>query len=104
MDDEFSGIMKLAKGLMTLRKEAVKVNMAFYVPEVKSIVDGNSKDIRRIEHALDTLLDVAFDDDILMLFKKLCRHYYYIDPQATANYIYGYRDMWGEDSEDESTT
>jgi hypothetical protein len=35
---------------------------------------------------LDQLLDLCFDSDILLLFKKLCRYYYFIDP-----YVYHQR-------------
>jgi hypothetical protein len=31
--------------------------------------------------------------------KKLCRHYFKINPEATASYVYAYRDMWDEKSE-----
>ena len=32
-----------------------------------------------------------------MLFKKLCRYYWDIDPIATAGHINAYRDMWDSD-------
>ena len=43
------------------------------------------------------MLDFGFDDRILVLFKKLCRYYYAIDPEATASYVYSYREMWDKD-------
>jgi hypothetical protein len=46
-----------------------------------------SQDIRRIEHTLDGLLDFCFDPEVLLLYKKLCRHYYAIDPAATGDYV-----------------
>jgi hypothetical protein len=30
----------------------------------------------------------------LLLYKKLCRHYYAIDPAASAAYVHAYREMW----------
>ena len=61
--------------------------MAEYAPIVDSIVRARSRDIRHIEHTLDGLLDFCFDPEALLLYKKLCRHYYDIDPAATAEYV-----------------
>jgi len=69
-----------------------------YKPLVDDIVQSNNKDMQEIEHILDGLLGFAYDDKILLLYKKLCRHYFYIDPQSTAYYIESYQEMW--DSED----
>ena len=30
----------------------------------------------------------------MLLFKKLCCYYYTIDPVATREYVYIYKDMW----------
>jgi hypothetical protein len=76
-----------------LAGEAVILN----TPIVDSIVETNSQDIKLIEHILDSLLDLAFDKYILILFKKLCRHYYAIDPHSATEYVLAYRDMWDEE-------
>jgi hypothetical protein len=39
----------------------------------------------------------AIDPSMLDLYKKLCRYYFKIDPEATASYVYAYRDMWDEE-------
>ena len=39
----------------------------------RMLVETNSQDIKLIEHTLDNLLDLAFDEYILILFKKLSR-------------------------------
>ena len=66
-----------------------------------SIVRARSKDIRHIEHTLDGLLDFCFDPEALLLYKKLCRHYYDIDPSATAEYVHFYREMWDSEPEEQ---
>jgi hypothetical protein len=91
-------IIAFGSELQKLQKEAVLHAMAFCKPEVERIIKRKDQDKNTIEHALDTLLEVAFDENILLLLKKLCRYYYTIDPQATAKCISCYRDMW--DSED----
>jgi len=47
---------------------------------------------------LDRLLDFCFFEPMVQLFRRLCRYYYDIDPNATASYVYTYREMW--DSEE----
>jgi hypothetical protein len=65
-------------------------------------VRSGSGDVQRIEHTLDQLLDVACLPEGLALFKTLCRHYWALDPQATASYVQAYREMW--DDEDQNDT
>lgn len=65
--------------------------------QVADITRKGCKDPKRIEWLLSCMLDFGFDDRILVLFKKLCRYYYAIDPEATASYVYSYREMWDKD-------
>lgn len=92
----------LAKSIVALQKEAVRQTLSFYKPEVDRIIDSKSKDTKVIEHTLDALCEVAFDNEVLLLFKKLCRYYYDINPAATVQQIQFYREMW--DSEEENQT
>jgi hypothetical protein len=39
---------------------------------------------------------VFFDEDMLQLYKQLCRYFYAINPAITAYHIYAYRDRWDE--------
>jgi hypothetical protein len=34
---------------------------------------------------------------MLMLYRKLCRHFYGIDPSAAADYVNAYREMFDEE-------
>jgi len=68
-------------------------------PKAENIIITKSKDINAIEHTLDALCEAAFDDEVLALFKKLCRYYYDIDPQATVEQIQFYREMWDNNEE-----
>jgi hypothetical protein len=65
-----------------------------YAPIVAAILQDGSKDVAHIERTLDGLLDFAFDPEALGLYKQLCRHYFTIDPAATADYVNLYREMW----------
>lgn len=83
--------------LQTLREQAVEA----LTPVVQEMVRSGSRDIQRIEHTLDQLLDHACLPEGLALFKTLCRHYWTLDQHATASYINAYREMWdGDDQND----
>lgn len=97
-----NNINNLGKAIVTLQKETVSQTLLFWKPKAEQIIINKSRDINEIEHTLDTLCEVAFDDNVLALFKKLCRYYYDIDPVATAEHIQFYREMW--DSEEENNT
>lgn len=98
MKDEFKDIFKIAGHIKRLQQDAVRQTLAVYAPEVEQIVRLKIKDCARIEGILDRLLDVAFDDDVLKIYKKLCRHYYFINPKASVFYVQSYREMWDEES------
>jgi len=90
-------IGNLAESISDLARRAV----VEYAPVVDSIVRARSTDIHHIEHTLDGLLDFCFDPEALFLHKKLCRHYYDIDPSATAEYVNIYREMWDSEPEEQ---
>ena len=92
----------LAKSIVTLQNEAVKQTLLFWKPRAEQIIVNKSQDIDEIEHTLDALCEVAFNDEILSLFKKLCRYYYNIDPVATVEYIQFYREMWDNTKEEKN--
>ena len=67
-----------------------------YSFEVESILREQCRESQRIECLLDGMLDFCFDDEMLRLYKDLCRYYFKIDPEATVSYVYAYREMWDE--------
>jgi len=95
-------IKELGNAIVTLQREAVRQTLLYWKPEAEKIISTNSKDINAIEHTLDALCEAAFDDEVLIVFKKLCRYYYDIDPQATVEQIQFYREMWDSDNETET--
>ncbi len=92
-------IKKLGETLIDIQKEAVNQTLMLWKPKAEKIIETKSLVIDEIEHTLDALCEVAFDDEILVIFKKLCRYYYDIDPQATANQIHFYREMLDNNEE-----
>ena len=98
---DIENIKELGNAIVTLQREAVRKTLLYWKPEAERIINEKSKDINVIEHTLDALCEAAFDDEVLVVFKKLCRYYYDIDPQATAEHIKFYREMW-DNEKDES--
>ena len=70
-----------------------------YSFEVETILQDQCRDPQLIERLLDGMLDFCFDDGMLRLYKKLCRYYFKLDPEATASYVYAYREMWDEEED-----
>ena len=83
-------IKAIAVQLQQLQKQAYIV----YEPLVTNLIAQQVKDNSQIEHLLDGILDFCGDRQMLMLYKKLCRYYWDINPQATADYINFYKEMW----------
>jgi len=96
MDDLVNRIGELARDMQDLAQVAVKQ----YSAEVEAILKVQSCDSGRIERCLDGILDFCFDDEMLVLYKKLCRYYYDIAPEATVSYVNFYREMWDEQEPD----
>lgn len=92
-DARFNGIIGFARELQHLQQRAAQD----YKAVVDDILLTQSRDIQRIEHTLDHLLDFCGYEPVLHLYKKLCRHYWGIDPAATADYINAYREYWDSD-------
>jgi len=85
------------KDLIVVQQNLARQAFTEYSVLVDKIVVSKTTDQNRIEHTLDGILDFCFDADMLLLFKKLCRYYFTINPLATASYINIYREMWDND-------
>jgi hypothetical protein len=82
--------MPLIEQLQALHRQAYRQ----YLPEVNALIKNNIKDDNTIQALLDRLLDFCGEEQMLLLFKKLCRYYWDINPQATAEYINIYRELF----------
>lgn len=95
-DDATEAIFKLAGSIRDLQADAERA----YRPIIDAIVRAGSRDFRHIERTLDGLLGFCGHEPVLQMYKKLCRHYWGIDPTATAEYVHAYRRLWDGDQED----
>ena len=83
-------IIALARGVRDLQEQAWQQ----YRPVVDQILRTGSRDAAHIERTLDGLLDFCGFQPVLAMYRQLCRHYWTIDPAATAEYIRAYRERW----------
>ncbi len=95
---QLAEVMRLTAEVQRLREQGIEA----LAPVVQDLVRSASRDVQRIEHTLDQLLDVACLPEGLALFKTLCRHYWTLDPQATADYVQAYREMWDDVAQGDS--
>ena len=92
--DLFDNIAELAKSVTHLYVMALRE----HTPEIDRIIRTDDRSATRIEQQLEALLDFGDDPQIRELYRRLCRHYWTIDPTATAEYVYLYRDLWDEEA------
>jgi len=92
-DDAMQAISILAGSMRELQQRAAQL----YLPVVDDILRTRSRDAQHIEHTLDRLLDFCGHEPVLRMYKKLCRHYWDIDPAAAAYYVNAYREYWDSD-------
>ena len=97
-EELFDSLKALGGSISALQQQAVQE----YTPVVEQIIISRSRDEKHIEHTLDGLLDFCGHDSVLQLFKSLCRHYYDFAPQAAAEYVRFYREMWDSADKEES--
>ncbi|MHC4887615.1 MAG: hypothetical protein ACYTGH_21260 [Planctomycetota bacterium] len=64
--------------------------------EVDGLIARGCTDQKEIERLLDSLLDLCFHDEMLPLYKRLCRYTLPLNPKATADYVQFYREMYEE--------
>jgi hypothetical protein len=82
--------------LVVTRQQLARQAEQQYSFEVESILRDQCREPQCIECLLDGMLDFCFDDEMLRLYKDLCRYYFKINQGATVSYVYAYREMWGE--------
>jgi hypothetical protein len=86
-------IQNLAQQLKTLANQAIPL----YTQKVEDIINNKIQDHNHIELTFDYLLDYCYDDEMLLLYKKLARYYFKINPVGTANYINYYRERYEDE-------
>ena len=87
-------IYQIAEQIVEIHQKACE----FYLPLVEGVCSRIvSED--ELSHLLDYLLDFAYDEKILGLYKKVCRKYLYVYPRCIKSYIEAYWEMWEDEGE-----
>jgi len=76
-------------------KELSKVAVIHYGSIVDDILNKEITDKQEIARVMDGMLDFCQFDDMLLLFKRLCRELYPQHPQLVQDYISYYREIAG---------
>lgn len=92
-EDDLNGFKELAESIQKITEEAFII----YETKVDRICRNKVKGEKEIERIIEVLLDYCYDDKMLLLFKKICRYYYEINPSVTYEYIMIYRDLWDDE-------
>lgn len=93
MTEEELGFKELAESINKITKDAFII----YEEQVDRIYRNKVKDEKEIERVIDGLLEYCYDEKMLLLFKRICRYYYEINPAVTSEYVNIYRDLWDEE-------
>lgn len=86
-------ITKLIEGQNQLAQDAYKQ----YEPLVNQIMASQYKDVNHICYTMDCMLDFCFDDQMLLLYRHLCKYLCTIDENAAISYVDAYRERWDEE-------
>lgn len=93
-DEEYKEFVKeIASHIRALNDMAVRE----YTPLVDDICSRVASR-NEVEGMLDYLFDFAGNDKILLLYRRVCRHYFQIYPESIAWYIMEYRKEYDRES------
>lgn len=92
-EDFKNGFQEMAKALSELQDRAVEA----YRPIVDDICNRIAKE-DEVEHLLTWMFDFVENDQMLLLFKKVCRTYPYTYPEVVGFYIMEYRKEYDRES------
>ena len=94
----FEDMRETIEPVMALVDEA-----ALYLePEINAIISNRIVDNYQVDKMLDSTLNYAgMSERADRLFRRLCNHYYFVNPNLVSEWIVIYRDMYGEDNHTE---
>lgn len=99
-DSEYRKMVEGIEKIAYKMKDLSNIAVCQYAPIVNDIIDGKITEEDEIEYMMDRMLDFCQFDNMLELFKKLCRRIYYKYPKLVTDYILIYKEMWDGDNEE----
>lgn len=90
LDALVGSVGKIAEHLNALSQQA----FTEYAPLVENLIQSRCTDTNRIEHTLDDLLNFGGHPPMVVLFRRLCRHLWYLDQDSAAQYVHIFCETW----------
>jgi len=91
-------IEEIAK-ILENRDQLAQQALEQYEPLVNNIIASQNNDVNYICYTMDFMLDFCFDEQMLLLYRRLCSYLYGVDANAAISYVNSYREMWDEEGE-----
>ncbi len=88
-----NGFLEMAKALSELQDRAVEA----YLPLVNDICNRKATE-DEVDNLLTWMFDFVRNENMLLLFKKVCRTYLYTYPEVVGFYIMEYRKEYDRES------
>lgn len=95
--EDYEGIKDQIKAFAESQNELAKRAVPQYQTIVGHLITNNCTDSNQIQYTLDFTLDFCFDEEMLTLYRKLCRHLYSFDQSAAIYYVEAYSERWDEE-------
>ena len=96
MEELFKDIKNMIEPVHKLVEEAA----SYVEPTVNAIIKMNNTEKREVDRTFNTLLNyVGMSLKAEELFKRLCNHYYFIDPIMVSEHIAFYLEMYGPEND-----
>ena len=83
-------INSIVESIRNLNRQAFLV----YKPIVENICSGRNVEGKELENVLDGLVSMCLSDEMLSLFKQVCRKFYNQYPEIITDYVMFYKEMY----------
>lgn len=87
---DFNKSTEVFQKLVMLKNEKYKILKL----EVEYIINNNENNEVKIQNTLDELFELCEEDDGLLLYRRLCRYYYDINPVVAIEYVKFYKEEY----------
>ncbi|MBQ8891656.1 MAG: hypothetical protein IJ068_02195 [Bacilli bacterium] len=90
MKDELKDIKKMIDELLVLQDNY----LAIIRYDIDYIISNEVVDDDKVAGIFDELLSLLQTDEVLNLYKKLCRYYYFVNSELVVEYVDFYKEMY----------
>lgn len=95
--DDYDSLLESMKGIAEQMKGLADMAVAEYTPLVNDICSRKASQ-NEVGLLFDYMFSFLGDERMLLLFKRVCRHYFYTYPGLIHSYILDYRKEYDQKS------